>query len=28
MPEQWDYKKAGLNLDTYEETITGIQGHV
>jgi phosphoribosylformylglycinamidine cyclo-ligase len=28
MPEQWDYKKAGLDLDTYERTITGIQGHV
>jgi phosphoribosylformylglycinamidine cyclo-ligase len=28
MPEQWDYKKAGLNLDTYEETISGIQAHV
>lgn len=28
MPEQWDYKRAGLNLDTYEETIAGIQGHI
>ena len=28
MSEQWDYKKAGLNLDTYERTIAGIQGHV
>jgi phosphoribosylformylglycinamidine cyclo-ligase len=28
MSEQWDYRKAGLNLDTYEETIAGIQGHI
>lgn len=28
MPEQWDYKKAGLDLDTYERTISGIQSHV
>jgi phosphoribosylformylglycinamidine cyclo-ligase len=28
MPEQWDYKKAGLDLGKYEETIAGIQGHV
>jgi phosphoribosylformylglycinamidine cyclo-ligase len=25
MPEQWDYKKAGLDLEKYEETISGIQ---
>lgn len=25
MPEQWDYKKAGLDLAKYEETISGIQ---
>jgi phosphoribosylformylglycinamidine cyclo-ligase len=25
MPEQWDYKKAGLDLAKYEETIAGIQ---
>lgn len=25
MPEQWDYKKAGLDLSKYEETIAGIQ---
>jgi phosphoribosylformylglycinamidine cyclo-ligase len=25
MPEQWDYKKAGLDLGKYEETISGIQ---
>jgi phosphoribosylformylglycinamidine cyclo-ligase len=25
MPEQWDYKKAGLDLGKYEETIAGIQ---
>lgn len=24
MSEAWTYKKAGLNLDTYEETISGI----
>ena len=24
MPEAWTYKKAGLNLDTYEETIESI----
>src|SRR5580704_17702062 len=24
MAEPWTYKKAGLNLDTYEETIAGI----
>src|SRR5579862_4736406 len=24
MSEPWTYKKAGLNLDTYEETIAGI----
>ena len=24
MAEAWTYKKAGLNLDTYEETISGI----
>ena len=28
MSEQWDYKKAGLDLDTYEQTISGIQAHV
>ncbi len=28
MPEQWDYKKAGLDLGKYEQTIAGIQGHV
>ena len=28
MPEQWDYKKAGLDLDKYEQTISGIQAHV
>jgi phosphoribosylformylglycinamidine cyclo-ligase len=28
MSEQWDYKKAGLNLDTYEQTISGIQAHL
>jgi len=26
MSEQWDYKKAGLDLDKYEQTISGIQG--
>jgi len=25
MPEQWDYKKAGLDLGKYEETISGLQ---
>lgn len=25
MPESWDYKKAGLDLAKYEETISGIQ---
>jgi phosphoribosylformylglycinamidine cyclo-ligase len=25
MPEQWDYRKAGLDLKKYEETISGIQ---
>lgn len=25
MPEQWDYKKAGLDLEKYEQTIAGIQ---
>ena len=25
MSEQWDYKKAGLDLEKYEETISGIQ---
>ncbi|MBA4186758.1 MAG: phosphoribosylformylglycinamidine cyclo-ligase [Planctomycetaceae bacterium] len=25
MSEQWDYKKAGLDLEKYEETIAGIQ---
>ena len=28
MSEQWDYKKAGLDLDAYEQTISGIQAHV
>jgi phosphoribosylformylglycinamidine cyclo-ligase len=28
MSEQWDYKKAGLDLDKYEETISGIQAHI
>lgn len=28
MPEQWDYKKAGLDLDQYERTISGIQAHI
>lgn len=28
MSEQWDYKKAGLDLDKYEQTISGIQAHV
>jgi phosphoribosylformylglycinamidine cyclo-ligase len=25
MPESWDYQKAGLNLETYAETMAGIQ---
>lgn len=28
MPEQWDYKKAGLDLAKYEQTIAGIQQHL
>jgi phosphoribosylformylglycinamidine cyclo-ligase len=28
MPEQWDYKKAGLDLEKYEQTISGIQEHI
>lgn len=28
MPEQWDYKKAGLDLEKYEQTISGIQAHI
>jgi phosphoribosylformylglycinamidine cyclo-ligase len=28
MPEQWDYKKAGLDLAKYEQTIEGIQAHL
>ncbi len=28
MSEQWDYKKAGLDLDKYEQTISGIQAHI
>jgi phosphoribosylformylglycinamidine cyclo-ligase len=28
MPEQWDYKKAGLDLARYEETIAGLQRHL
>ncbi len=28
MAEQWDYKKAGLDLAKYEETISGIQSHI
>jgi phosphoribosylformylglycinamidine cyclo-ligase len=28
MSEQWDYRKAGLDLDRYEQTISGIQGHL
>ncbi len=28
MPEQWDYKKAGLDLEQYEQTIAGIQTHL
>ncbi|MBM3981510.1 MAG: phosphoribosylformylglycinamidine cyclo-ligase [Planctomycetes bacterium] len=28
MPEQWTYQKAGLDLEKYGETISGIQGHI
>lgn len=28
MAEQWDYKKAGLDLGKYEETIAGLQRHL
>lgn len=28
MSEQWDYKKAGLDLEKYEQTISGIQTHL
>lgn len=28
MSEQWDYKKAGLDLGQYEQTIAGIQQHL
>jgi phosphoribosylformylglycinamidine cyclo-ligase len=28
MPQQWDYKKAGLDLAKYEQTIAGIQQHL
>ncbi len=28
MAEQWDYKKAGLDLGKYEQTIAGIQSHL
>jgi phosphoribosylformylglycinamidine cyclo-ligase len=28
MSEQWDYRKAGLDLDKYEQTISGIQAHI
>jgi len=28
MSEQWDYKKAGLDLGKYEQTIAGIQHHL
>ena len=28
MAEQWDYKKAGLDLAKYEETIVGLQQHL
>lgn len=28
MSEQWDYKKAGLDLAKYEQTIAGIQQHL
>jgi phosphoribosylformylglycinamidine cyclo-ligase len=28
MPEQWDYKKAGLDLAKYEQTIAGLQQHL
>ncbi|MCI0700607.1 MAG: phosphoribosylformylglycinamidine cyclo-ligase, partial [Planctomycetia bacterium] len=28
MSESWDYKKAGLDLAKYEQTIAGIQAHI
>jgi phosphoribosylformylglycinamidine cyclo-ligase len=28
MAEQWDYKKAGLDLGVYEDTMTRIQSHL
>jgi phosphoribosylformylglycinamidine cyclo-ligase len=28
MSEQWTYQKAGLDLDKYEQTISGIQAHI
>ncbi|MCS6864710.1 MAG: phosphoribosylformylglycinamidine cyclo-ligase [Gemmataceae bacterium] len=28
MPESWDYKKAGLDLDQYEQTIAALQTHL
>ena len=28
MSEQWDYKKAGLDLEKYEQTISGIQPQI
>lgn len=28
MSEQWDYRKAGLDLGKYEQTIAGIQRHL
>src|SRR5262245_40802455 len=28
MSESWDYKKAGLDLAKYEQTIAGIQSHI
>ncbi|MBY0458447.1 MAG: phosphoribosylformylglycinamidine cyclo-ligase [Gemmataceae bacterium] len=28
MSESWDYKKAGLDLGRYEQTISGIQAHI
>src|SRR5262245_48033597 len=28
MAEQWDYKKAGLDLEKYEQTISGIQKQI
>jgi len=28
MPEVWDYKKAGLDLAKYEQTIAGLQQHL